>query len=439
MARILAYTSPARGHLFPLTPILDELHRRGHDVAVRTLQSQLPLMRDHDFHAAPISDRVEAITHHDWRAGNPRRALAMAVEVFCARAPLDGADLREAIETEDPDVVLVDVNSWGALAAAERWAGPWAAFCPYPLALPSRDLPPFGPGLSPARGPLGHLRDGLLRPIVAGAIEKATLPELNRVRGDFGLPLLGAVGDMFLRPPLLLYLTAEPFEYPRSDWPSNVVMVGPCAWEPPLDPPAWLSDIGEPLVLVTTSSEFQNDARLVSTALQALADEPVHVIATLPASELANCAVPRNAHVERFVPHGPVLDRAVCAITHGGMGSTQKALARGVPVCAVPFGRDQLEVARRVEVAQAGTRLPASRLRPDRLRARVRAAMDCVEGARRVASGFAAAGGANAAADAIENRLLPNSTRTPIRPTLAHAPTDGQLEASASGRSEPRR
>jgi UDP:flavonoid glycosyltransferase YjiC (YdhE family) len=46
------------------------------------------------------------------------------------------------------------------------------------------------------------------------------------------------------------------------------------------------------------------------------------------------------------------------------MGSTQKALAHGVPVCVVPFGRDQLEVARRVEVAEAGTRLSARRLGP---------------------------------------------------------------------------
>jgi UDP:flavonoid glycosyltransferase YjiC (YdhE family) len=49
-----------------------------------------------------------------------------------------------------------------------------------------------------------------------------------------------------------------------------------------------------------------------------------------------------------------VLDRAACAVTHGGMGATQKALAHGVPVCVVPFGRDQLEVARRVRTAGAG-------------------------------------------------------------------------------------
>lgn len=41
-------------------------------------------------------------------------------------------------------------------------------------------------------------------------------------------------------------------------------------------------------------------------------------------------------------------------------------------VCVVPFGRDQLEVARHVEVAGAGSRLPASRLRPDRLRQAVK-------------------------------------------------------------------
>ena len=65
MARILAYTTPARGHLFPLTPILDELGRRGHQIALRTLASQVPTMRARGFDAAPISDRIEAITHDE--------------------------------------------------------------------------------------------------------------------------------------------------------------------------------------------------------------------------------------------------------------------------------------------------------------------------------------------------------------------------------------
>jgi MGT family glycosyltransferase len=406
MARILAYTSPARGHLYPATSIVEELSRRGHQITVRTLASQVSLMESHGFKAGPIRAEVEAIQHDDFRARNPPAALARAVGVFCSRAEFDGPDLRQAIEDERPDALLVDINSWGALAAAEAWGGPWAAFCPYPLALRSRDVPPFGPGLAPARGFLGRIRDRVARPLVLGTIEKAMLPSLQGVRRQFALPPLEAVDDMFRQPQLLLYLTAEPFEYPRSDWPSNVVMVGPCEWEPDADPPGWLAEITQPIVLVTTSSEFQDDGRLAQAALDGLVDEPFTVVATVPAGEPGQFQVRGNARVESFVPHGPVLARSVCAVTHGGMGATQKALARGVPVCAVPFGRDQLEVARRVEVAEAGTRLPAERLTPQRLREKVREALTKIDGARRVAAGFAAAGGATAAADAFESRLL---------------------------------
>jgi UDP:flavonoid glycosyltransferase YjiC (YdhE family) len=220
-------------------------------------------------------------------------------------------------------------------------------FCPYPPPLRSADVPPFGPGLPPARGPLGRLRDQLLRPVVFGTLERTMVPPLNRVRDQLGLAPVAGADDIFGRVPLLLYLTAEPFEYPRRDWPGNVVLVGPCDWDPPADPPGWLKQLDRPVVPVTTSSEFQDDHRLVKVTLQALAEEPVAVVATLPAGDPPAVRVPANARVERFLPHGLLLDRAVCAVTHGGMGATQKALAHGVPVCAVPFGRDQLEVARR--------------------------------------------------------------------------------------------
>lgn len=377
MARILAYTSPARGHLFPLTPILDELRRRGHHITLRTLASQVPLMKTRGFDAAPISEQVEAIGHDDWRASNPRSGLIRAARTFCERAAYDGPDLREAIAQERPAAVIVDINSWGALAVAEAWGGPWAAFCPYPLALRSRDLPPFGLAWKPGAGPLGRLRDGLARPLVLASYNKAMLPSLNAVRTEMGVARLQAADEIYSRPGLLLYLTAEPFEYPRSDWPASIVMVGPCDWDPPLEPPSWLGQVTGPILLVTTSSEFQDDGRLVRAALDGLANEALTVVATLPAGNTDNFDVPSNARLERFIPHSLLLDRAVCAVTHGGMGATQKALARGVPVCAVPFGRDQFEVARRVEVAGAGTRLPASRLTPDRLRAKVHEAVKC--------------------------------------------------------------
>ncbi len=406
MARILAYTSPARGHLFPMVPILDELRSRGHDIALRTLSSEVEAMRERGFEAASIDPETERAEHDDYVARSQLGALKRVLRTFARRAQREAPELRRAIAELAPDAVIVDCNTWGAQAVAERWGGPWATWCPYPLPLRGREVPPFGPGLRPARGPAGRLRDALLRPLILGSYDRALLPRLNEVRRTVGLEPLADTTETFTRPPLVLYMTAEPFEYPRSAWPSNIVLVGPCAWEPPAEEPAWLAEAGRPIVLVTTSSEYQDDGRLAHAALQGLAGEDVFVVVTLPAQDPAALEVPANARVERFLPHGPVLDRACCAVTHGGMGATQKALARGVPVCAVPFGRDQLEVARRVEVSGAGTRLSARRLSPKRLRAKVLEAISRRDGAARVAQAFREAGGPAAAADAVEARLL---------------------------------
>lgn len=236
-------------------------------------------------------------------------------------------------------------------------------------------------------------------------MDRLICPRLNPLRARLGLPPFRHGHEMFLAPPLLLYLSAGGFEYERSDWPENVVMVGPCPWDPPAELPDALRDVEAPFVLVTTSSEFQDDSRLVRTALAALTNTRYHVVATLPVAPGVHLRPRPDATVLPFAPHAPILARSACAITHGGMGITQKALSHGVPVCAVPFGRDQYDVARRVEVAGAGSRLPSWRLRPDRLRAKVHEAISKRAGAERVAEAFASAGGPAVAADAFERRL----------------------------------
>jgi MGT family glycosyltransferase len=404
MARYLVYTSPARGHLYPIVPTLEELRRRGHEVVVRTLAPEVELLRDLGFAAAAIDPAIERREHADWQARTPIGALQDNLSVFFERARYDGPDLRRAIEDERPDVLLVDINTSGAMAVAETSGVPWATWCPYFLPIPSRDAPPFGLGLPPARGPLGRLRDRLLSPVLYGIYNRLA-PDLDAVRAELGAPPARRIEREMLRAPLMLYMTAEPFEYPRSDWPPSVRMVGPGIWDPPAKSPAWLEELKRPLVLVTCSTEFQNDGKLAQAALEALAGEDVSVVATTAGVDPSSFTPPPNAHVERFVPHRPLLERAACVVCHGGMGITQKALAAGVPVCVVPFGRDQLDVARHVEVADAGTRLPASRLRPDRLRTKVREAMGKKDGAERIAAAFASAGGPRAATEALEKLL----------------------------------
>jgi MGT family glycosyltransferase len=389
-----------------MVPVLEELRARGHEVALRTLASEVGAMRALGFEAAAIAPEIEALAMDDWRARTPQGAILRAAATICARAPHDARDLNRAIAAERPDALLVNALAWGALNAAEAWGGPWACSVSFPLPLQSVALPPMGLGLRPGRGPLGRGRDGALRLLASRGFDRLTMPTLAKVRASLDLPARAHSEDMYLAPPLLLYMTATPFEYPRPDWPENVVMVGPCSWEPAGALPPELAEVETPLVLASTSTDFQNDGRLAQVALDALAGEPLHVVVTAPSAGSLRLRVPENATVLGFAPHSPILARCACAITHGGMGSTQKALAHGVPVCAVPFGRDQYEVARRVELSAAGSRLPAPFLRAGRLRRKVRETISRREGAERIARAFAAAGGATAAADAFELRLL---------------------------------
>ncbi len=407
MATILAYTSPAIGHLFPMTPLLLELRARGHDVHLRTAASRVELMRDLGFHTDAIDPAIPAVIHPDWEASNPKQALEVAISTFCERGAIDGPDFQKALAEVAPDTVLVDINAWGALNAAEAWGGPWTVFSPYTPPISSAGTPPFGPGLLPKAGPLGRLRDAVVRPLVIGAAEKTMKPRINALRADYGLAPVHSADEYFRRAPLMLVTTSEPFEYPHGDWGDRIRMIGALPWDPPAERPPWLDDVDGPIVLVTTSSEYQADEALVRAALDGLRDEPYTVVATMPAGVQGLRDLPANARVLDFVPHRHVLDHTAVAVTHGGMGATQKALARGIPVCVVPFGRDQLEVAARAVHSDAGTRVPAKRLTPERLRDAVRAAATKQEGAARVAAGYAAAGGAPAGADAMEALLTP--------------------------------
>ena len=61
MATILAYTSPALGHLLPMSALLSELLRRGHIVHVRTLSAGFELGQRLGFITDALDPRIDRI------------------------------------------------------------------------------------------------------------------------------------------------------------------------------------------------------------------------------------------------------------------------------------------------------------------------------------------------------------------------------------------
>ncbi|HEX8754195.1 MAG TPA: nucleotide disphospho-sugar-binding domain-containing protein [Solirubrobacterales bacterium] len=404
--RILAYTSPARGHLNPMMGPLLELRDRGAEVEVRTLAAAVDAVRDAGLRCEPIDPAIEAVRMDDHRAGSQVRAGERAFAVWAERARLEVGDFEAALAAAEPDLALVDVNTFGAKAVAEREGIPWAESRPYLLEDRAPGLPPFGFGLRPMRGPLGRLRDGALGALGARFDRTSRLPTANAGRLAAGLPALGSAEEARHRAPLTLYFTAEPFEY-RRPLPPGVLMVGASSWEPPTGAGA-LEGIprdSRPLALVACSSEFQDDGAIAVAALEGMAAD-WRLVLTTAGVDPADLPARGDAVLARYLPHGPLLERAAVVVCHGGMGIAQKALAHGVPVCVVPWGRDQLDVAAHVVHAGAGTRLSRRRLSPARLARAARKAEACVEGAARVRAGYEATGGSTAAAEAVE-RLVP--------------------------------
>lgn len=398
MAKIVAYAYPAPGHLYPFVPILLELRKRMHRVSI-----VLPEEGRGPRELAGIHVRVMKWSRPD--------ASDEATRFVAYGEPL-AAILDRAIAKERPDLLLIDPTLWGGLIAAEASGFPWASVAHNPMLFRALGVDVRGPGLRPRRGIFGRLWHRVLE---AGlrTVESRYSATINAVRAARGLAPLSHRWDLFHLPPLTIATTIEPFEYPRTDWHPTIRFVGPILWDPPSGAASVARQLDDrPLILVTGSSipEVGKARRWVDMALEALADEPFQVVATLPAGELPQ-RLPANVRVERFIPHGQLLPYAACVVCHGGPGITQKALAAGVPVVAIPFAYDRFEVARRVEVAGAGVMLPGRRLTPARLKAAVHRAIQCKPGAERVAQAFRQAGGAPAAADAIEDLLGVKTSR----------------------------
>jgi MGT family glycosyltransferase len=403
MSTFLAYTSPAAGHVFPMVPGLLELQQRGHTVHLRTDPRLVGTVRTAGVrNVEPVDGRIAAIPAKDYEATTPRERLTRGLENLMERGPFEREQLAADIAAIGPDALLADLNAYGATVAAEASGLPWATIQPTLLAYPQEDVPTYGLGLKPLGGPLGRARNRILNRMVVKLYQGAMLPGINRLRAGAGLPELTSVLDHVERPDRLLLLTGEPLEYPRSSLPSMVRFVGAQSWEPPADAPDWLLEEGDPWVLVTCSTEYQGDEALAAAAIEGLRDEPVRVLVTLADAYGASLPTAPNARVERFVAHGPVLERAAAVVCHGGMGIVQKAVLAGVPAAVVPFGRDQPEVARRVAEAGAGVVLPARRLTPERLRHAVRQAVARRDGARAAGARLRAAGGPARFADECE-------------------------------------
>jgi UDP:flavonoid glycosyltransferase YjiC (YdhE family) len=189
---------------------------------------------------------------------------------------------------------------------------------------------------------------------------------MNEMRAELGLApqteYHGGIGRE-----LALVATFPQLEYPRR-WPTGVHVVGPMPFELPY-PDVELPPGDAPLVVVAPSTAKDRRAGLVRDSLEALADEPVRVLATtneaVPANEIQ---APSNARVVDWVSYSRVMPEASLVICHGGHGTVVRALDAGVPVLCCGSAGDMAENGARVAWAGAGLAIPRRLAHPTAIR-----------------------------------------------------------------------
>ncbi|MDX6582982.1 MAG: hypothetical protein QOI10_2166 [Solirubrobacterales bacterium] len=311
------------------------------------------------------------------------------------------------MEEERFDVVVSDILTLAPALAAERAGLRRATLVPHVYPVHEEGLPFFAFGALPARTPVGRaLWRGAL-PILVGGLKRGR-EEYNESRAVVGLApterLHGGISEQ-----LALVATFPQLEYPRR-WPAHVHVTGPMGFETAY-PDVELPEGDGPLVVVAPSTAQDPECRLVRTALEALADEPVRVLATTnrhrPAEPLP--PAPANAVLVEWLSYSQAMGAADLVICHGGHGTVARALGAGAPVLCCPAVGDMAENGARVAWSGAGLMLPWRLVGAGSLRLAVRKALgepDLAARAGEIAAWAAANDGADRGAELVEQLAL---------------------------------
>jgi MGT family glycosyltransferase len=375
--RFLFVVPPLTGHVNPTISVARALEARGHQVAwvghpskVRPLlpaNAKLFILPEHvdADHARAVADKAQTA-----RGAAALKFLWEDFLVPLARQMRPGIDA--AVTEFSPDVLVVDQQAVaGGLVARTRGLR-WAT--------------------------LATTSAGVTDPLAALPQVKRWLHELiASLEREAGL----ATSDHGeLSPHLVIAFTTSALVGPADRFPAHYRFVGPSISDRPEPTPFPFDELRRPCVLVSMGTvNAEASGRFYATTIAALREPQVILVAPHALD------APSNFIVRPYVPQLALLSHVDAVVCHGGHNTTCEALAHGLPLVIAPIKDDQPIVADQVVAAGAGLRVKFGRVGPDELRAavtRVLTEPGFREAAQRIRASFAAAGGAVAAATALE-------------------------------------
>lgn len=394
MSRFLFVVPPLVGHTMPTVAVGAELADRGHQVAwaahAETVGALLPRGSRLIPVKADVSGQTPAQLQQRWQSLQRVAAFQFLWRDFLlplATSMVPG--VAAAVDEFRPDVLVADQQALaGALVARQRGL-PWAT----------------------SASTSSELTD-----------QFATMPTLgawiHQLQAGFqhGFGVTDPV-DLRFSEHLVLVFTTEALVGSLAAFPGHYAFVGPSIgtrtgtsafpWE-------WLDPDRQHMVVSLGTVNTEAGGRFFATAVEAVAPLANRLQAILVAPPDLVGVVPNHILVRDFVPLLDLLPHLHAVICHGGHNTVCEALTHAVPLVVAPIRDQQPVVARQVVDAGAGARVHFGRVDASGLRNAITTVLDTPSyraAARCVQASFAAAGGADAAADHLEKLACTSGRR----------------------------
>jgi hypothetical protein len=358
--RVLAVCLPSPGHVNPLLPLLRAFVAQGDAVLVASGEEarEAVLSAGATHHLAGrgfgawFGELAGRIRGNPGEGLPPDRIGAYFVPRLFAEIAAD--DMIEPVLAAGrefrPDLVLFET---------EAFAGPLAAAV---LGVPAVHLQVL------------LLPEGEVPDLVADALTplwSAYGQPVDRIRAVYGDLLLATTPGFEPQAPPVETLALRPTSLPVRG---------------PTPPP------GDPVVHLTLGTILNQDIGVFRCVIDALADEPVHLVVTVGRNNDPGALgpVPPNTQVEQYLPHAELLPSCSAIVHHGGAGTMFASLAHALPQVVLPQGADQFANGAALEGAGLALVLQPGEVTTDRVREVVRRVLGD-EGYRRRAADMAGA------------------------------------------------
>jgi UDP:flavonoid glycosyltransferase YjiC (YdhE family) len=369
--RALVITWAPGGNLPPMVAAAGLLAARGHDVQVLCSAATRPAFEAAGFAVHPYRRAPEPLTHIAFEA-HAESTLGIAAGADIA------LDVRDLVAHEHYDLAVVDCMLPAALSGVRAIGVPVAS--------------------------LVHFLYGPVRQqLLAGGSWTTDLETLATTYHRLGLAL--PVGGLEAWESVELLLVTAPRWFDLGiDYPAKVVHAGPLGVRTRASPRRTR------VLLSFSTTVMDGQPELVQRACDAVAALGVDAVLTLgPALDAAALRVADNIELLPFADHDELLPGCAAVVTHGGLGTTLRALAHGVPLLLLPLGRDQVLNAERATWLGVGTQLSPGATAPE-----IRTALTSLLADPRVAAAAASASQhiSSAAPDTAAGQALEQVART---------------------------